>query len=99
MIITNFTISDVKFVIFGALIFFNCERTCDLTDVQAWIYDRKMVARRFDTIHVILRTLRLAQSLLNVQIWYKRESTHMTLSGTDRLIFMAELILYDYDLT
>ena len=31
----------VKFVIFGLLIFLNCENTCNLTDVSASNYDRK----------------------------------------------------------
>ena len=31
----------VKFVIFGLLIFLNCEGTCDLTDVPASMCDRK----------------------------------------------------------
>ena len=35
--------------------FLNCETTCDLTDVTASIYDRKIDARRFDTTHAILR--------------------------------------------
>ena len=41
----------VKFVIFIALISLNIENTCDLTesDVLDLIYDRKTVARRFDT--------------------------------------------------
>ena len=45
---------------------------CDSTDVPASIYDRKMDARLFDTIHEILRCLSLAQSLLkgrNAPIW------------------------------
>ena len=33
----------------SGLSFFNCESTCDLTDVPALIYDRKMEARPFDT--------------------------------------------------
>ena len=71
-----------------ALIFLNCESTCDLADVPASIYDRKTAARPFDTIHDILRCLSLAQSLLkgrNAPIWRKRAPTHMTLSGTDGL--------------
>ena len=55
-----------------ALIFLNCESTCDLADVPASIYDRKTAARPFDTIHDILRCLSLAQSLLkgrNAPIW------------------------------
>ena len=33
----------------------NCESTCDLIDAQALIYDRKIEARHFDTIHKILQ--------------------------------------------
>ena len=43
--------------------FFNYETTCDVRDVPASIYDTKTAARRFDTIHDILRSLGLAQSL------------------------------------
>ena len=52
--------------------FFNCERTCDLTDVTASSYDRKTDARPFDTIHNILQCVNLVQSILrdrNVPIW------------------------------
>ena len=62
----------LKFVKIMALIFLNCESTCDLLDVPASIYDRKMDARPFDTINDILRGLSLAQSLLkrrNAPIW------------------------------
>ena len=68
--------------------FFNCESTCNLTDVQASIYDRKMDARPFDSILDILRCLSPVQSILedqNAPIWRKREPTHMRLSRTDRL--------------
>ena len=78
----------VKFVKFWPLIFLNCESTYDLTNVLASIYDRKMDARPFDTIHDILRRLSLVQYLLkgrNAPIRCKREPTHMRLSGTDRL--------------
>ena len=69
-------------------IFLNCESKFDLTDVPSSIHDRKVDARRFDTIHVILRCLGLAQALLkgrNAPNWRKRAPTHMTLSGTDGL--------------
>ena len=52
--------------------FFNCGSTCDLTDVPVSIYDRKTVDRPFHTIHDILQSLGLAQSLLkgrNALIW------------------------------
>ena len=78
----------VKLVKFGPLISLNCKSMCDLTDVLASIYDRKMDARPFDTIHDILRCLCLVQSLLearNAPIWRKRKPTHMRLSETDRL--------------
>ena len=35
-----------------------------MTDVSASMYDRKTAVRPFDTIHVILRTLRLAYNTL-----------------------------------
>ena len=47
-----------------AQFFLNFESTCDLTDVQASMYERKTAARPFDTIHDILRSLSLVQSLL-----------------------------------
>ena len=71
----------VKCVKFELLIF------CDLTDVPASIYDRKMDTRFFDTIQDI-RYLSFVQSLLrgrNTSILREREPTHMRLSGTDRL--------------
>ena len=43
---------------------FNCGSTCDLIDVTASIYDRKMTTRRFDTIQDFLLFLGLAQYLL-----------------------------------
>ena len=52
---------------FGLLIFLNCESTCDLTDVQASIYDRKMDARPFDTIHDI----KVSQSCVISSQWPK----------------------------
>ena len=54
----------VKFVIFMALFFSECESTCYLTDIAASIYDKKTGARPFDTIKVIQQSLDLAQSLL-----------------------------------
>ena len=57
---------------FGPLIFLNCESTCDLTDVPASIYDRKMDFRPFDTTHNILRCLSFVSSLFkdrNAPIW------------------------------
>ena len=53
--------------------FLNCENDCDLKDVPSSIYDRKRAARRFDTIHDILISLSLAQSILqgrNAPIWF-----------------------------
>ena len=55
--------------------FSNCESTCDLTDVPGAIYDWKSAARAFDTIHDILRSLSLVESLLkgkNAPIWRQR---------------------------
>ena len=76
-------------------ILFNSESTCNWRDFLASIFDRKMDARPFDTIHDI-RCLSLAQSLLkrrNTSIWRKREPTHMRLSGTGGLNKMLETIL------
>ena len=56
-------IKIVKVVLFVALIILNSECTCDLTNVAASIYDRKIAVQTFDTIHDILRSLSLAQSL------------------------------------
>ena len=68
----DWTLFPKKFVKIMALIFLNCESKFDLTDVPSSIYDRKMDARPFDTIHDILRCLSLAQSLhkgRNAPIW------------------------------
>ena len=62
----------VKFRIFLLSIILNCQRTIDLMDVPSF-YDRKTASRRFYTIHDILRSLRLVQSLLkgwNASIWH-----------------------------
>ena len=62
----------VNYVIFMALIFSYCESTCGLTDFPASMYDRKIPARSFDTIHDILRSFSLAQSDLesrSAPIW------------------------------
>ena len=55
---------QVKNVIFGLLIFFNCEKMSVFKDVPASIYDRKTEARPFATTNDILRHLSLVQSLL-----------------------------------
>ena len=78
----------VKFMKYGPLIYLNCDIICDLRDVPASIYDRKMDARAFDTIYDIPRYLSRVRSLLEdrfAPIWRKREPTHIRLSGTDRL--------------
>ena len=52
--------------------FLYCQRTCDFKHVLGSIYDTEKAARHFDTIHVILRSLGLAQSLVegkNAPIW------------------------------
>ena len=54
----------VKFVKIMVQTFLKCERTCDLSDVPATMYDRKTTARPFDTIHGILRSLSLTRSRL-----------------------------------
>ena len=56
------------------MIFFNCESTCDLTEVPTSIYDRKMDARPFDTTNDIPGCLSFVQSLFedrNAPIWRK----------------------------
>ena len=50
-----------------------------MTDFPAAIYDRITDARRFDTIHEILRPPSLAQSLV------KAEMRQFGAAGTDRL--------------
>ena len=53
--------------------FLNWESTCDLTDVQAPIYDRKTAARCFDASHDIFRYLSLAKYTIegrNAPIWH-----------------------------
>ena len=60
-----------------------------MTDVSPLMYDRKTAARFFNTIHDILRSLSLEQSLLegrNASIWRMRVPMDMRLSGTDGLI-------------
>ena len=62
-----------KFLKCMALIFWNRASTCGSTDLPVAIYDRKIAARRFDSIHDILRFLSLAQSLLkglSAPIWH-----------------------------
>ena len=86
----------VKFVIFGPMIFLNCARMYDLTDVPASNYDRKTDGRPFDTIHYILQCLSRVQSLLkgrNAPIWREREPTHLRLSGADGLSEKIPLML------
>ena len=78
----------MKFVKIMAQTFFICESTCDLTDVQPSMYDRKTAARPFKIIHVIIRSLSLAQTFLrdrNAPIWRMRASPHMKQSGTEGL--------------
>ena len=55
-----------------------------LKDVQALIYHRQTPAQPFHSIHAILRSLSLAQSLLkdrNAPIWRQREPTFPRLPG------------------
>ena len=59
-----------------------------MTVVRASIYDRNNAARPFGTIHNILRSLSLVESILKgriAPIWCQREPTHMRLSGADGL--------------
>ena len=53
----------VKFVKIMAQTFLTGLSMCDLKDALASMYYRKTAARHFDTIHDILRSLSLAQSL------------------------------------
>ena len=76
----NWSLNNIRAFIFLS--------TYDLTNVPAWINDRKIDARPFDTILDILRCISLVQFLLkglNAPFWFKREPTYMRLSGTDRL--------------
>ena len=79
----------VKFVKFEPLIFLNCK-----SYYGASIYDKKMDARTFKTIHNILRCLSLVQSLLegrNAPIWQQREPTHMRLSKLAHFGLLEEI--------
>ena len=63
---------------------------CYFNNVSASNYDRKTDVRHFDTIHDILRCIRLVQWLFidrNAPIWRKREPTPMRLSGVDGLTY------------
>ena len=65
------------------------------------MYDWKNAARPFDTIHDILRSLSLVQSLpkgRNALIWRQRMPTHMILSGTDRLRHFWYIEIEDWKL-
>ena len=67
--------------------------TWPLWIVRVSIFDIKMDAQSFDTIHDILRCLRLMQYLLkrrNAQTWRMREPTHMRLSVTGGLIWIQD---------
>ena len=67
----------VKFVKIMAQSFLNSERTCNSTDIQASMYNRKTTTRPFDTMLTLdqrhyLRSLSLVQSLSkgrNAPIW------------------------------
>ena len=70
----------------------NFESSLYLTDVPAAMYDRKTAARPFGTIHDILRSLSLVQSLFKgrnaptLRLW---KPTHMRLQGTDGLSYSS----------
>ena len=53
----------VEFVKIMAQTFLIFVSTCNLTDIQVSMYDRKIMARPFDTIHDIIRSHSLVQSL------------------------------------
>ena len=75
--------------------FLHCVSSGDLRDVQALMYDRKTAARPFETIHDILRSLSLVQSLpkaRNSPNWRQRAPTHSNMSGTEG--FKAEKIIF-----
>ena len=63
---------------------FDCEIKLNITDVPASIYDRKTAARPFDTIHDILQSLSLVQSLLSGRN-ASNFKAHMGLPGIDGL--------------
>ena len=55
----------------------NCANTYDLTGEPASIFDKNTMARHFDTINDILRSLSLEQYYfkgLNALIWRQRET-------------------------
>ena len=65
-----------------------------MSDVQARIYDRKTMARRFDIRGIfatysrdstISQSREISSEGRNAPIWQRREPPHMRLSGTDRL--------------
>ena len=60
---------------------FDLESSCDLTDAEYSMYDRKIADRPFDSIHDILRSLSLVEFLLEG----RNAPTHMILSRTDGL--------------
>ena len=60
------TRKNVKFVKIMTQTYYGS--TCDLTNIQALLYGSKTAARPFDTIQNILRSLRLAHSLLRANL-------------------------------
>ena len=70
-----------------------------MTDVPTLIYDRKIAAWIFYTIHDIQRSLSLAKTLIkgrNAPIWRNWETTHMTLSGNDELHVVFEILMPEF---
>ena len=79
----------VKFVVFGLQIRSNYERTCDLTDVPASIYDRKKTGpdllTPFTTFYVSVSCNHFSEA--EMRQFGASGNQSMRLSGTDELIF------------
>ena len=71
---------------------FDLESSCDLTDAEYSMYDRKIADRPFDSIHDILRSLSLVEFLLEG----RNAPTHMILSRTDGLKCQYFLHLFSH---
>ena len=78
----------MKFVKFGHFIFLSFESACNLTDVPASIYDRKMDARPFDTTFYDVSVL--------CNLFSKAEMRQFDASGTDGLSKKFRFILMQF---
>ena len=77
--------------------FLICKSTCDLTDVQALIWDTKMDARSFDSTQNILRCLSFVQSLFKVRhapIW---RIGNRRVNGIELKIFFTKIAIENRD--